>query len=136
LIVIYKPFRRMEFIFHNSYASLELAVFIQTFHNVTVFLVLSNFRKILTPCWKVFCQLHTDYESRRDTIPLADLTPPHFFPLPTSYVMVFLIVLRREAVFRFSDIGEIVDHYCIHFLFNEILLKVTVSNNQSINQLL
>ena len=33
----------MEFMFHNSNATVELAVGIQTFHNVTVFGALSHY---------------------------------------------------------------------------------------------
>ena len=31
----------MKFIFHNSYATLEIAIYIQTFNNVIVYWVLS-----------------------------------------------------------------------------------------------
>ena len=41
LIVIYQPLPRMEFIIHNSYTTLQLAVCIQTCYNVTVFWALN-----------------------------------------------------------------------------------------------
>jgi len=43
-MVIYQRLPRMEFIFHNSYATLELAVCIQTVYNVIVFWVLNNYQ--------------------------------------------------------------------------------------------
>ena len=38
---------------------------------------------------------------------------------PTSYVVVFFMIceLRREVVVHFVDIGGIVDHRCLNFLF-------------------
>ena len=55
-------------------------------------------------------------------IPLSGLTPPHAraCPLsgsgiPTLYVMVFFEIseLSREVIFRFVNIGGIVDHHCL-----------------------
>ena len=59
-------------------------------------------------------------------IPLAGLTLPHAcaFPkpgpgFPTSYVVVFFVFieLKWEVVVRFVDIGGIIDHHYLHFLF-------------------
>ena len=79
----------------------------------------------------VWCKLI--YQERRDGIPLTGLTPPHICACPktgpgfsTPYVMVFFFwvfsELTWEVIVRFVDIGGIVDHYCLNFLF--IILKV------------
>ena len=51
-------------------------------------------------------------------------TTPHFLPVPrqdlsTSYAVVFFMfsVLRSEVIVRFVDIGGIVDHHYLSFLF-------------------
>jgi hypothetical protein len=64
-------------------------------------------------------------------MPLTGLTLPHFFssPMPGSefprpYAMFFfssLNGLRSEVIVRFVDIGGIVDHHCLIFLFIAIL---------------
>ena len=71
-------------------------------------------------CWKSRCQ------EGNVVIPLTSLTPPHFYAcskpgsgFPTSYVMAFFCsnYLRREVIVCFVDIGGIVDHHCLNFLF-------------------
>lgn len=54
---------------YGNYITFEPAVLIQSFNNITVFFLLNYyshlifqmvFRKVSTPYWKVFSQLHTD----------------------------------------------------------------------------
>ena len=44
---------------------------------------------------------------------------------PTSYVVVFFMFneLRWDVIVHFVDIGGIVHHHCLNFLFIESLLK-------------
>jgi hypothetical protein len=62
-------------------------------------------------------------------IPLIGLTPPHCcaclklgpgFPTTTSCVVVFLVFseFSWEVIFRFVDIGGIVDHHCFKLSFH------------------
>jgi hypothetical protein len=66
------------------------------------------------------------YEEGRVGIPSFGLTLPLFCACPksghgfaTSYVMVVLVFseLRGEVIVRFVDIGGIVDHHCLNFIF-------------------
>ena len=59
-------------------------------------------------------------------IPITRFKPPHFCAcpkpghgFPRSYVVVFFMFndLMWEVNARFVDIGEVVDHYCLNFLF-------------------
>jgi hypothetical protein len=46
---------------------------------------------------------------------------------PMSYVMVFsmFICLRWEMIVHFVDIGGIVDHQCLNFLFNKTYVSMS-----------
>ena len=53
---------------------------------------------------------------------LTGLTTPPSWPKPgprfsPSYVLVFLCLILLEFIVRFVDIGGIVDHHCLNFLF-------------------
>jgi hypothetical protein len=84
------------------------------------------------------CTQHADiyniYKEGRGRIPLTCLTPPHMRAcpksgpgFPTSYVVMSLFVfgeMRLEVIVRLVDIGWIVDHHCLNFLFvTDLYLK-------------
>jgi len=59
-------------------------------------------------------------------IALKGLIPPHFcarlkpghrFLMPYGHGLFMLNSLRREIVNHFVDIGRIVEHHCLNFLF-------------------
>ena len=66
-------------------------------------------------------------------IPLIGLTMIHFCAcpkpepgFPTSYFMVFFVFneWRWKGIVRFVDIGRIVDHHCLNFLFMVTLASI------------
>jgi hypothetical protein len=59
------------------------------------------------------------------TLPHLCACPKSAPGFPTSYVVVLFCFneLRREEIFRFVDIGGIVDHHCFNIFFM-ILMKL------------
>ena len=79
----------------------------------------SNFDIELKVCFKGYKKIH---KKVRVSILLTDLTPPHFVPVPshdldfhTSWSL--WCSMMREVVVCFVDIGGIIDHHCLNFLF-------------------
>jgi hypothetical protein len=72
------------------------------------------------------CRLRSNYQEGEGWEPLTGLAPPHLFAcpkprpwFPMPYIMVFLYVQWFEAWCgcSFVDIGGIVDHRWLNFLF-------------------
>ena len=64
----------------------------------------------------------SSYQEEWVGIPLTALTLPHFGACLSDVICrgifcVQWVQLRWEVVVRFVDIGEIVDHHCLYFLF-------------------
>ena len=85
--------------------------------------------------------LWSSYQEGWVVILLTGLTPPHFCAcpkpghgFPTSYVVVFVVfsnfrwevIVRREVIVRFVDIGGIDDHHCLNFLFIKLKFCIKI----------
>ena len=75
-------------------------------------------------------------------IPLISLTPPHFVCLSQARTWISNVICgglfvlskwRREMIVRFVDIGGIVDHHCLNFLFIRYLWLVLDIQQQTLS---
>ena len=104
------------------YCTVQVYVVIHFLDSMWTFFLLIFF----IVCIYMYCLWSSNYQERSGVIPLIDITPPHlctcpkpWHGFPRSYFVVVFVFsdIRWKVIVSFVDIGGIVDHQCLNFLF-------------------